>query len=207
MLHFDQAAERELLWSLLGDLPDRNRPISAETVLVEEREDYVLEKLVLDLNGIEPVPAFFVKPKGSAGEPRPTILYNHWHAGQYDLGKRELLEGNKGLQDPPYAVELTRRGYNALAIDDWAFGERRGRTESEIFKHMLWHGQVMWGMMAFDKRAGGGLPGHAARRGRRAAGDARHQPGQHHGLVGGGAGRADQGLRGHLLPDRLPHAH
>ncbi len=149
-MHLDQAAERELLWSLLGDLPDRNRPISAETVLVEEREQYVLEKLVLDLNGIEPVPAFFVKPKGSSPEPRPTILYNHWHAGQYDLGKRELLEGNKGLQDPPYAVELTRRGYCALAIDDWAFGERRGRTESEIFKHMLWHGRVMWGMMAYD---------------------------------------------------------
>jgi len=30
------------------------------------------------------------------------------------------------------------------------FGERRGLTESEQFKHMLWHGQVLWGMMLFD---------------------------------------------------------
>ncbi|HEY3398259.1 MAG TPA: acetylxylan esterase [Armatimonadota bacterium] len=145
----DPTTRRAELYSLLGDLPPRDYPISVETVLVEERPDYVLEKLQLDLNGIEPVPAFFVRPLQAAG-PCPTILYNHWHAGQYDLGKRELLEGNKGLQDPPYAVELTRRGYSALCIDDWAFGERRGRTEGAIFKQMLWEGQVMWGMMVYD---------------------------------------------------------
>ena len=38
----------------------------------------------------------------------------------------------------------------ALAIDHWGFGERRGRTESEIFKQMLWSGQVLWGMMVYD---------------------------------------------------------
>ncbi len=45
---------------------------------------------------------------------------------------------------------MTRRGYAALCIDTWAFGERRGRTESEIFKQMLWTGRVMWGMMVYD---------------------------------------------------------
>jgi len=41
-------------------------------------------------------------------------------------------------------------GYAALCIDQWAFGDRHGRRESEIFKHMLWHGQVMWGMMVYE---------------------------------------------------------
>ncbi len=146
----DPSARRAELYSLLGDLPPRDYPIASEKVLEEEREGYVLEKLVLDLNGLEAVPAFFVKPKHLSG-PAPAILYNHFHGGQYALGKRELLEGFPGAwQEPPWAIELTRRGWCALCVDTWAFGERRGRSEGEIFKHMLWHGRVMWGMMVYD---------------------------------------------------------
>lgn len=143
------AARRAELYSLLGDLPPRDRPLSAETVSVQEREGYVLETLILDLNGVEAVPAYFVRPPGAAG-PRPTVLYNHYHGGAYHQGKLELLQPVPLLSEPPYAVELTRRGWCGLCVDHWAFGERRGRTESEIFKHLLWHGQVMWGMMVYD---------------------------------------------------------
>jgi len=66
------------------------------------------------------------------------------------LGKDELIQGREALQVPPYAMALTQMGYAALCIDTWAFGERRGRTESEIFKEMLWNGRVMWGMMVYD---------------------------------------------------------
>lgn len=145
----DKQQRRQELYDLLGGLPDRERPISVETVLVEERQEYVLKKLVLDLNGIELVPAYFARPHDQPG-PRPALLYNHAHGGDYVLGKEEFLNGRAGLQDPPYAVELTRRGYCGLCIDTWAFGERRGRSESEIFKEMLWRGQVMWGMMVYD---------------------------------------------------------
>jgi len=54
------------------------------------------------------------------------------------------------MQTPAYAHALTDQGYAALCIDHWAFGERRNATESHIFKHMLWHGRVMWGMMVYD---------------------------------------------------------
>jgi len=145
----DKEARRKELYFLLGDLPDRRRKITATTVAEEERESYVLEKLVLDLNGIEDAPAYFVRPQERKGR-LPAILYNHAHGGDYLLGKDELLNGRGALQQPPYAEELTRRGYAALCIDTWAFGDRRGRTESEIFKEMLWIGQVMWGMMVFD---------------------------------------------------------
>lgn len=145
----DQQARRQLLYSLLGDLPDRSRPITARKVAEEERGSYLLEKLVLDLNGIEAAPAYYVRPRGAA-ERLPTILFNHSHGGHYEQGKEELLHHAGYLQQPPYAEELTRRGYAALCIDHWCFGERRGRTESETFKEMLWRGRVMWGMMVYD---------------------------------------------------------
>lgn len=138
---------RRQLYALLGDLPPRNRRISARKVAEERRASYVLEKLVLDLNGIEAVPAYFVRPRGTSG-PRPAVLYNHSHGGHYEVGKDELLRGQEYIQ--PWAEEFARMGYAALCIDAWAFGERRGRSESEIFKHMLWHGQVLWGMMVYD---------------------------------------------------------
>ena len=140
---------REELTGLLGELPDRSRAIGVTKVSTEERPAYVLEKLVLDLNGMEPAPAYFTRPIGQKGR-LPTVLYNHAHGGDYVLGKDEFIAGRDVLQDPPYAEALARMGYSGLCIDTWAFGERRGRSESEIFKEMLWKGRVMWGMMVFD---------------------------------------------------------
>jgi acetyl esterase/lipase len=144
-----QETRRRALYQLLGDLPDRSRPVGAQLIGQETRDSYVLEKLLLDLNGIEPVPAYFVRPRQLAG-PVPVVLYNHAHGGDYVLGKDELLLGRSALQHPPYAEALTSEGYAALAIDTWVFGERRGRTESETFKQMLWEGRVLWGMMVYD---------------------------------------------------------
>lgn len=145
----DKQERRQQLYDLLGDLPDPARKLSATKIAELERESYLLEKLLLDLNGIEAVPAYFVRPIGQNG-PLPTVLYNHAHGSNYVLGKDELLDGRVELQKTPYAEDLTKRGYAALCFDSWAFGERRGRSESEIFKHMLWSGQVMWGMMVYD---------------------------------------------------------
>ena len=119
--------------------------------MVQEREHdgYLLETLDLDLNGIERVPAYFARPKGTVRN-APTVLYNHAHGGNYELGKDEFIHGRPAIQDPPYARALTDMGYCALCIDTWNFGERRGRTESELFKEMLWKGQVLWGLMVYD---------------------------------------------------------
>ncbi len=140
---------RKQLYDLLGDLPDRGRPISATKLAEERREAYILETLLLDLNGLEAVPAYFVRPLDGTGR-RPAVLYNHAHGMDYELGKNELLLGRDALHDPPYAEVLAGKGYAALCFDAWGFGERRGRSESEIFKEMLWSGQVMWGMMVYD---------------------------------------------------------
>jgi dienelactone hydrolase len=65
------------------------------------------------------------------------------------LGKTELFEGRDALRHA-YGAELTKRGYAVLSIDAWCFGERQGRTESAVFKELLWRGKVLWGMMVFD---------------------------------------------------------
>ena len=145
----DQQESRKTLYSLLGDLPDRSREVGVSKVSEEASGRYILEKLILDLNGIEPVPAYLVRPRDQQ-KPVPAVLYNHAHGGNYTLGKDELLFGRDALQKPPYAEVLAQNGYAALCVDTWAFGERRGRSESEIFKQMLWSGQVMWGMMVYD---------------------------------------------------------
>lgn len=144
------AARRKLLYSLMGDLPARHRPITGRKFAEEERESYVLERWVLDLNGLDPVPALFARPRSSA-EPFPAILYNHYHGGEHKNGKRELVEARDAFgMRMPWAEELARRGIASMSIDQWNFGERYSRAESEVFKEMLWRGQVMWGMMVYD---------------------------------------------------------
>ena len=145
----DAPERRRELYSLLGDLPPRDRPVKAVHVRDEPAEGYVLEKWLLDLNGFEDVPAYFAKPIGAKGR-LPTVLFNHSHGGNYVIGKRELVDGREYMHKPPYATELTSRGYAVLCFDTWVFGERRGRTESAVFKEMLWNGRVLWGMMVYD---------------------------------------------------------
>ena len=141
--------KREELYGLLGDLPDRRMPVLSKLISKEERENFYIERLVLDLNGIEPVPAYFIYPKNTCGK-TPVILFNHSYGGNYHIGKDELLNSASYMYKKCYAEELTECGFSVLCIDEWGFGERRGRTESEIFKEMLWNGQVMWGMMVYD---------------------------------------------------------
>lgn len=148
----EQRGSRNKLYSLLGRLPARNRPIGSETVRKEDRGTYTLEKLTLDLNGLEPVPAYLLLPKRpKAGRDKPpVIVYHHSHGGFYKVGKEELLTPAPYMQQPGYGEALTERGYAVLAIDSWVFGERSGRSESSVFKEMLWQGRSLLGMMLYD---------------------------------------------------------
>ncbi len=143
------ASEREKLYALLGKLPSRQREITARKVAEEQRPGYVLERLTLDLNGYDPVPAIVTLPDGGI-KPYPVVLFSHSHGGRYELGKRELIDGNHYLANPPYAEALAMRGIASLCIDQLNFGERHGKKETELFKELLWQGKVMWGLMVYD---------------------------------------------------------
>jgi len=85
-----QERRRKKLWSLLGDLPWQHPPALPTLLKTEKHEGYTLERLVLDLNGVEPVPALLLIPD-KRQSPAPGLLYMHWHAGMYGLGKEQLL--------------------------------------------------------------------------------------------------------------------
>ncbi|HEV7349926.1 dienelactone hydrolase family protein [Telluribacter sp.] len=140
---------RQELYQLLGRLPDRHRPLSVKVVSREETDEIIVEKLLMDINGFQQVPAYFTRPKNATGKV-PVVLFNHSHFGQYEVGKNEFMQGRKEMQSPPYALALARAGYAGLCLDSWGFGERKGPTELELFKEMIWKGQVLWGMMVYD---------------------------------------------------------
>ena len=148
-----QERRRWELWSLLGDLPWDHEPAPPQLVRKEKHDGYTLERWVLDLNGIEPVPALLLIPDHRQ-DPAPGLLFIHWHAGQYDLGKEQLLRGTD--VQPAYAPVCAEKGLVTLAIDSWCFGERKHEAnghdgEESTFKQMLWQGQVLWGMMMLDE--------------------------------------------------------
>lgn len=148
-MEMNQQERRKELYQLLGDLPARGRAISGKTLSREMRDGLEIERLELDLNGFEPVPAIFARPAGQA-QKRPMIVFNHSHGGFYKMGKTELLEPAPYMNQTPYAKALTDLGYGVLAIDHWCFGERSTRTEGHMFRETLWKGQVMWGLMVYD---------------------------------------------------------
>jgi dienelactone hydrolase len=148
-----QEQRRKELLGLLGDLPWQHRPTPPMLLSIEKHEDYNLERLVLDLNGIEPVPALLLIPHKRQA-PAPGLLFIHWHAGMYDLGKEQLLRGVEA--QPAYASVCAQKGLVTLAIDSWCFGDRKHEEdgtigEEDAFKLMLWRGQVLYGMMMFDE--------------------------------------------------------
>ncbi len=148
-----QERRRRELWSLLGDLPWQHKPGPAKLIKTEKGDGYTLERLELDLNGLEPVPALLLIPNRRQ-VPAPGLLYIHWHAGMYGLGKEQLLKGVD--VQPAYAPVCAEKGLVTLAVDSWCFGERNHKVddyggEEDTFKLMLWRGRVLWGMMMFDE--------------------------------------------------------
>jgi hypothetical protein len=145
----EKARDRIRLYELLGELPSRDAMVVRQ-VSVETHQSYRLEKLLIDCNGREAVPAIFLSPPVAHGKRLPVILYNHASGDDFVLGKMELLRGRAALQDPPYGEVLVAAGYSVLCIDMWGFGERRGRSVDSLFKEMLWRGEVLWGRMVYD---------------------------------------------------------
>ena len=119
----DAAADprRQELFGLLGDLPAVHGPVGCTRLGTEDRGSFVLEHLVLDLNGIERAPAYFTRPKGATG-PMPAVLFHHSHAS---AAKDELLHADGYMPPTGWAEALAREGIAALCFDAWNFGERR----------------------------------------------------------------------------------
>lgn len=152
-------AIRAKLESLLGNRP--SRPSLKPVILwKEDRGSYWLEKFEFDNGAAETVRGYLFLPKtASADRPAPGVLYCHWHGGQYDIGKDELLGTNATPVAPGPA--LAERGFAVLGIDACGFGERNGAGpdgptqrgsagELSAAKFNLWAGRTLWGMIVRD---------------------------------------------------------
>ncbi|MFA6543026.1 MAG: alpha/beta hydrolase family protein [Limisphaerales bacterium] len=153
-----RAGVRATLWQLLGKLPPRPKVPKVTTLVREDRGDYIFEKFTFDNGAGATVPGYVFLPKGATGK-SPAILYCHWHGGQYDIGKDELL-GTNAVPVPP-GPALARRGYVVLGVDAYCFGERNGQGpggpaekggagEMTASKFNLWVGRSLWGMILRD---------------------------------------------------------
>ena len=149
---------RAELLKLLGRLPPRPAVPKVTTLSREDRGDYLLEKFQFDNLAGSTVPGYLLLPKKAAAR-SPAILYCHWHAGEYDLGKAELFESRHTPVAPGPA--FARRGYVVLGIDASGFGERNGTgpdglgqrgnpAEETAAKFNLWVGRTFWGMLLRD---------------------------------------------------------
>lgn len=143
--------QRKRLIELLGDYPHaKDRKV--QLIRREEKDNYVLESLMLQLNEEESVPAYVAKPLNKKG-PLPIVLFNHSHGGNFEQGKEELLISSSYLQSPSFVEAITNLGYAVGSIDMWGFSERKGKLESELVKEMLLDGRTLWGMRIFDNIA------------------------------------------------------
>lgn len=153
----ERASIRTQLVKLLGALPPRPATLSVKTLSRQETDSYVLEKFVFDNGAGATVPGYLFLPRGATGKV-PAVLYCHWHGGQYDNGKEEMLRSEHTPVAPGPA--LAARGYAALGIDAYCFGERNGRGpgsserggagELTASKFNLWFGRTLWGMILRD---------------------------------------------------------
>jgi dienelactone hydrolase len=153
-----RAQIRQTLWKLLGDFPARPKVPEVTVLSRTDHDGFVLEKFVFqDGLGLS-VPGYLFLPKNAAGK-APAILYCHWHAGQWDVGKEEMLRQN--ATPVPPGPTLARLGYVVLGIDACGFGERNGQGpagsqekggdgELTSSKFSLWAGRTLWGTIVRD---------------------------------------------------------
>lgn len=80
----------------LGDTPQNVETNFEVRVLNKQMiKEYTLEKLMLDINGIKSVLAYFVYPTNKDNV--SLVLSNHSHDGNFKIGKHELLNSSDYL--------------------------------------------------------------------------------------------------------------
>ena len=146
-------AKRRQFIRLLGGFPSKG-PLNAAVVRREEQDDRIVEWVSYESEPGDVVPAILLIPKHRT-PPLPAVLCHHQHAGQYELGKSEVV-GWAGNPQQAYAAELCARGYITLAPDTIGFEERAhprlGGQEYERFlaHELLLKGLTLQGKMIWD---------------------------------------------------------
>ena len=142
------------LIDLIGPTPARC-PLDPIIVDGVDCGSYVRQTVEYAVEEFERVKSFILLPK-NATRPMPAILAHHQHAGQFDLGKSEVV-GLAGDPDQAYGAELAERGYVVITPDAIAFEERNwskipGQAEYYELASRLVRGETLLGKVLHDAR-------------------------------------------------------
>jgi len=146
-------AKQRQLTRLLGGFPAKE-PLNARLLRREEEPERIVEWVSYEVEPGDVVPAILLIPRRRT-PPLPAVICHHQHAGQYDLGKSEVV-GWGGNPQQACAAELCARGYLTLAPDTIGFEERRhpslsGAEYERFLAHeLLLKGLTLQGKMIWD---------------------------------------------------------
>jgi dienelactone hydrolase len=142
------------LAKLIGPSPPRC-PLNSTTLNSVDCGAYVRQTVEYAVEETERVKSFVLLPKNVSGT-APAVIAHHQHAGQFDLGKSEVV-GLAGNPDQAYGAELAERGYVVMAPDALGFEERNrsaieGQAEYYELASRLVCGQTLLGKVLHDVR-------------------------------------------------------
>lgn len=113
---------------LLGPVADWSLG-AVDTLAETEHEGYLLRHVAYDVPSGR-ASALVCIPDGL--ERRAPLVYcHHQHAGQFDLGKSEVV-GLRGEPDQAYAAELARRGFVTITADAIGFEDRNWSGDQNV---------------------------------------------------------------------------
>ena len=108
------------LRKIIGPFPDKV-PLEAKILESINCGPFFREKVEYTTEENDRIRAFILIPK-KITEKTPAIYCHHQHAGNYTLGKSEVV-GLNGEPDQSYARELAKLGFIAFAPDSISFDE------------------------------------------------------------------------------------
>ncbi len=148
-------AKRRQLTRLLGGLPTKGA-LNASVLRRQEEPERIVEWVRYEAEPGEIIPAIMLIPRRRT-PPLPAVICHHQHAGQYHLGKSEVV-GWAGNPQQAYAAELCARGYVTFAPDAIGFEERshpslsgpeyeRFLAHELLLKGLTLQGRMIWDVM------------------------------------------------------------
>jgi dienelactone hydrolase len=127
-----RAALTRKLRELLGGFDDPVCPMRAEVLERNKMKGYVREKVVFQSRPDTSVPAWVLIPDKGA-PPYPTMICLHGHGRGKDsiigIAEDGTERTEPGEYQQDFAVQAVRRGYLAIAPEQFGFGERRNAAD------------------------------------------------------------------------------
>jgi len=143
------------LLKLLGEFPVKV-PLNPSIIEEVDCGSYVRQKVEYDVELNERISAYICIPKNLSNA-TPAIFCHHQHAGNFLLGKSEVV-GLDGDPDQAYAAELAEKGFITFAPDAIAFEERNwsgdGGAEYYELSTRLVQGKTLMAKVVHDAQVG-----------------------------------------------------